>query len=96
MFCCSFAVNLQGVRQLQVPVCKNGSIDLRDFIHNQVSSVVSDILDLMCGSFKTIQACEEKVPQSMAIITHKLEPDFDPDQTPFVGTILKTFARLSQ
>lgn len=96
MFCCSFAVNLADVRKLQVPVCKNRSIDLRDFIHDQVSSVVSDILDLMCGSYKSVKNCETKAPKAMSIITNDVSPDFDPDETPFVLTILKAFSRLSQ
>lgn len=95
-FCCAFEVNLRDLGAMKSPNCKGGSIDLRVFMTSQVSSVVGDILDLMCGPFKSVQQCENKAAKIMKIVNSPLPSDFDADQKPFLASVLKAFSRLSE
>ncbi|XP_053208955.1 uncharacterized protein LOC128392794 isoform X2 [Panonychus citri] len=64
-FCCAVNTLLHDIYALERPRCKDSSINTNNFIGDMVSLAVSDVLDLMCGSFRSHKACQEKAPQAL-------------------------------
>lgn len=94
-FCCAVNTLLHDIYALERPRCKDSSINTNNFIGDMVSLAVSDVLDLMCGSFRSHKACQEKAPQALKFLADKGVDTVDLRKYSFVSSILKVVGRLS-
>lgn len=96
MFCCAFAEIIEKVEiKVESPKCSNPGIVPSKFLVERTRSVVDDIFDLICGPYKTVAVCEEKVPQNMTSLRKAVDLDFDSAKGVFLPNVLKAINKLA-
>lgn len=96
MFCCGFAEIIERVEvKVQSPKCPNPEIVPPKFIVERFRSVVDDIFDLVCGPYKTVKVCEEKVPQNMTNLRRAVDFDSNSAKGVFLPNVLKAINKLA-
>ncbi|XP_074601276.1 uncharacterized protein LOC141855231 isoform X2 [Brevipalpus obovatus] len=96
MFCCAFAEIIERVEvKIESPKCSNPGIVPSRFLVERLRSVVDDIFDLICGPYKTVAICEEKVPKNMTSLRRAALSDSDTAHGVFLPNVLKAINNLA-
>lgn len=69
--CCSYNLVMERIRTQIGAACEAKGVrgDETNFLSSFVKSVLGDSIDLVCGSFATIDVCKQKMPKAFEEIT---------------------------
>ncbi|KAI1288468.1 hypothetical protein HDE_09330 [Halotydeus destructor] len=65
--CCSYFKVFEDAKHDLKQFCQGE--DTVDFFLNQVRSLSSDMIDIGCGKYATVQSCEDNLPQAMKVFS---------------------------
>lgn len=94
-FCCSTSLYLDRLKKLKAPKCDSPRVNPRNFYFDRVSSAMNDLLDLLCGSHKSVGQCEEKSPELMKELVSQSTKSFKDGKVPLTGYILTAFGKIA-
>lgn len=87
MFCCSFQFALESIKGLAKVPCRKGG-DARKWTYELINTPLSDLLDLLCGGYKSVAICEKKEPRIMKLITSPVKKGFNSTAEKFLPRLL--------
>ena len=91
MFCCAFADILDRIEsKIESPKCYNPGIVPSKFLSDRLHSVGDDLFDLVCGSYKSVAFCDEKVPQNMVMLRKQVDSNFNSTHALFLPNVMKS------
>lgn len=94
-FCCSTTIYMNTLMNIKSPKCKDSSLNAKIFYHNRVASAMNDLLDLLCGSHKSLAQCEEKSPEIVKKLAKPIPSDYKPIKVPLTSYILNAFGKIA-
>ncbi|XP_074593528.1 uncharacterized protein LOC141849205 isoform X2 [Brevipalpus obovatus] len=94
-FCCTVSRLLYDIYHLPSPKCKDPTINASKYVGDMVSLAVSDVVDLMCGSYRSFKTCQEKASSALKFLRENSSDSLENRKASFVRRILNVVERLS-
>lgn len=94
-FCCSVTTLLHDIYHLKPAKCKDPSLNVSKYIGDMVSLAVSDVVDLMCGTYRSYTVCQEKAPKILKYLKENANDSIDLRKASFVKRVLKVVEKMA-